>query len=50
MQKVVELQKGTGSAAGMSCTERGDALNELFTERLIPFLRQVNAASIDTQI
>lgn len=48
--KVGELQRGTGHAAEMSFEERGDALNDLFTETLIPLLREVHAATIQAQI
>ena len=34
----------------MTCEQRGEALNEIFTERLVPLLRQVNAATIDCQV
>ena len=34
----------------MSFEQRGDALNDLFTERLIPFLREVNSTTIEAQV
>ncbi len=50
MARVVELQKGSGEAESMSFEERADALNSLFTEQLIPFFREINAATIDAQV
>lgn len=34
----------------MSFEERAYALNELFTEQLIPFLRDINTATIEAQV
>ena len=50
MSRVVELQKGTGDSENMSFEERADALNELFTEQLIPFFRDINAETIQAQV
>lgn len=50
MGRIVELHKGTGDSEKMSFGERADALNELFTEQLIPFFRDINAANIEAQV
>ena len=34
----------------MSFEERGDAINDIFTDRLVPLLRQINAATIEAQV
>ena len=48
--QISELQKGSGEAEALSFEERADRLNELFTEKVVPFLRQVNAAAIKAQV
>ena len=50
MTKIMEMQKGTGQAADLSFEQRADSLNELFTESLVPLLREINAATIQSQI
>jgi len=50
MSRVSDLQKGTGEAENLSFEERADALNELFTNELIPFFRDINTATIEAQV
>ncbi len=50
MGKVLDLQKGTGSAENMSFEDRADALNELFMNKLLPFFRDINTATIESQV
>ena len=50
MTKVLELQKERGQASYMSFEQKADALNNLFSERLIPFLREVSFATIEAQV
>ncbi len=50
MGKVLDLQKGTGSAENMPFEDRADALNELFIDKLLPFFRDINTATIESQV
>jgi hypothetical protein len=47
MTTVLELQKGSGRASDMTFEQRADSLNEIFSERLIPFLREVYSGTIE---
>lgn len=49
MAKINELKQGTGAAAAQSIEERAEGLNTLFTDLLIPFVRQINEAAINAQ-
>ena len=50
MAKVAELQSGSGEAEGLSIEQRAESLNSLFTDQVVPFLREINEAAVNSQI
>ena len=49
MNQVKQLQTGKGIATELSCEERSEKMNTLFLERIVPFVREVNTRSINSQ-
>ena len=45
MARVGELQAGTGDVENMTIEERTEELNLLFTEQVVPLLREINTVS-----
>ena len=48
--KVAEMSKGSGQAAELSIEQRSEAVNDLFTKSVIPLLREIHSASIESAI
>ena len=50
MRRVLELQTGTSHASEKTFEQRADGMNELFSERLVPFMREIYSSIIENQV
>lgn len=49
MAKISEMRTGSGSAKEMSIEERAKTLNQLFTERIVPLLNEINKEAVHSE-